>query len=135
MRHLSVGQIKVDATGEGSRGGVVIGRTSTGKPIYKHANKGQQKLHPDKLLTMQPARDTKKAGVESYRERIKAGAKIEPIRVIHVAETGKFKVLDGHHRLAAFKKEGHQKVPVEVTHTFNTSREANDFYSAVKWGR
>ena len=38
-----MGQIKVDATGEGSRGGKVIGRTSSGKPIYagkREANKG-----------------------------------------------------------------------------------------------
>lgn len=40
---LHIVHLKVDATGEGSRGGHVIGHTSSGKPIYmSHSHGGHQ---------------------------------------------------------------------------------------------
>lgn len=37
---INIGGLKVDATGAGSRGGHIIGHTSTGKPVYasKHSS-------------------------------------------------------------------------------------------------
>ena len=37
---LKFGYLKVDVGGEGSRGGIIIGRTSSGKPIYQSSKKG-----------------------------------------------------------------------------------------------
>ena len=34
---LKISGLKVDQGGEGSRGGVIIGRTGSGKPIYQNA--------------------------------------------------------------------------------------------------
>ncbi len=40
---LQITGLKVDAKGEGSRGGVVIGRTTSGKPIYNsHRHSGHK---------------------------------------------------------------------------------------------
>ena len=36
MMNIKITGLRIDAGGEGSRGGVVIGRTSGGKPIYKN---------------------------------------------------------------------------------------------------
>ena len=44
----TVAMMRRDATGEGSRGGVVIGRTSTGKPIYmNHSHPGHANFSKD----------------------------------------------------------------------------------------
>ena len=40
IRHMSP---RMDGSGEGSRGGTVIGRTSSGKPVYKsHSHSGHE---------------------------------------------------------------------------------------------
>lgn len=75
-------------------------------------------LMPDKtptmkaseLVTHEIAPDTIKVG--EYRDQIRAGEKLEPVKVIK--EGDKYAVEDGKHRLEAYKKEGITDIPVEI---------------------
>ena len=68
---LQLNGLKVDGGGEGSRGGVVIGRTSGGKPIYKNHEHPSHKLFTAKDHDEAAAVQTK-LGHSAFAEMSKA---------------------------------------------------------------
>lgn len=107
--NLKITGLKVDATGEGSRGGKIIGHTSSGRPIYgshghpRHAEFSKKEhntaanLH-DRLGERQNAKDAKQG-----KERISAKAKA------HFAEATKHRATGAGGGLEAGAEKAIQK--------------------------
>lgn len=81
--NLQITGLKVDADGEGSRGGKIVGHTSSGKPIYmdyrhKSHHKGGNRLTPNEhgeaaRIHNGIANDLKEGSQESQAHRESAG--------------------------------------------------------------
>jgi len=87
-----------------------------------------------KIKTTQAKSETKSGGVKMYREKIRKGEKLKPITVVKAKDTGDLYILDGHHRLEAYKAEGKNDIPIEIHAEVANGKKAREFYRAMRYG-
>lgn len=79
-------------------------------PLGMEEEVGRSFMSIDNLVSHEGAPDAEQ--VAKYVEQLKAGKKLEPVKIIDEGG-GKFGVEDGKHRLEAYRQVGNKMIPVE----------------------
>lgn len=95
---------------------------------------GAKDVDIGRVKTSQARSETNKTQVEHYRQMLRGKNRVMPLEVVHNLEEDDYRLLDGHHRLYAARREGLDKVRVRVAHKSKTTKEANSYIRAVRFG-
>lgn len=100
----------------------------------KFGSGGGNTASVDLVKTTQLKAETKATGVKMYRERLRKGENIGPIEVVKAKDTGEYFLLDGHHRLAAYKAEGKKEIPIKIHAESSNGKKAREYVRAMRFG-